>query len=162
MSLILATQELADLRRIDPAFQDQVLGNVEAVVAHRQNVPESAELVAEFAGTREVWVHTFQTDPTYGHASDAFQTGQGTKRRGHEFYVAPDTIKQLRVGEAVVVTKNPHDVRLAKMYGPPALPARTDTIDVDEYRRRVEVSRRGAAPGAHAEWSAHHLGWVDA
>jgi conjugal transfer pilus assembly protein TraD len=54
LSMVLATQELADLRRIDPAFQDQVLGNVETVIAHRQNVPESAELVAQIGGTREV------------------------------------------------------------------------------------------------------------
>jgi TraM recognition site of TraD and TraG/Type IV secretory system Conjugative DNA transfer len=54
ISLLLATQELADLRRVDPAFQDQVLGNVETIIAHRQNVPESAELVAAIAGTRTV------------------------------------------------------------------------------------------------------------
>jgi|GEM_PF-464837 len=163
MSLVLATQELADLRRIDPAFQDQVLGNIEAVVAHRQNVPESAELVAEFAGTREVWVHTFQTDQPVSNTSDFFLTNAlGSKRRGHEFYVAPDTIKQLPTGHAVIVTKNPHDVRLARMYPPPALPLRTGDLDDNEYRLRVDVSRRGPDPGAHAEWSARFLGFVDA
>jgi hypothetical protein len=63
VSLILATQELADLRAADGsgALRDQVLGNVHALLAHRQNVPESAELLAQVAGTKPVWVTTQQT-----------------------------------------------------------------------------------------------------
>jgi TraM recognition site of TraD and TraG len=47
ISLLLATQEMADMPATgDGALREQVLGNVEAVIAHRQNVPESAELIA--------------------------------------------------------------------------------------------------------------------
>jgi conjugal transfer pilus assembly protein TraD len=112
LSMVLATQELADLRRIDPAFQDQVLGNVETVIAHRQNVPESAELVAQIGGTREVWIHTFQTDDGWNSGPPTGTTGMGSRHRGHEFHIAPDTIKRLGVGEAVVIRKNPHDARV--------------------------------------------------
>jgi hypothetical protein len=118
LSLLLATQELADLRRIDPGFQDQVLGNVETIVAHRQNVPDSAELVAAIAGTRETWLHTFQTDDRPAGARHG-RSGLGTKRRGHEFIVAPDTIKQLRTGEAIVISKQPHSARRAAVFEPP-------------------------------------------
>ena len=38
-SLVLATQELADLRAAAPELLEQVLGNVETVIAHRQSVP---------------------------------------------------------------------------------------------------------------------------
>jgi len=147
MSLMLATQELADLRRIDPTFQDQVLGNVEVVIAHRQNVPESAELVAEFAGTREVWIHTFQTDQTLGHAGDLLPAERGTKRRGHEFHVAPDTIKQLEVGHAVVVTKNPHQVREAEMFKASVQPRPTITPDGQktEIALRVQAAMQSQA-----------------
>ncbi len=153
LSLTLATQELADLRRIDPAFQDQVIGNVEAVIAHRQNVPESAELVAELAGTREVWIHTFQTDQALGHASDVFPAERGTKRRGHEFYVAPDTIKQLAVGEAVVITKNPHHVVPTHMLEPPYLrPDDSPWINSQTALRRRALEL--VHPRARADWLA--------
>ncbi len=114
LSLMLATQELADLRRVDPAFQDQVLGNVETIIAHRQNVPDSAELIAQIAGTRDAWIHTFTTEQGAGWRSSSAGL-QGTKRRGHEFRVAPDTIKQLEVGQAVVIAKNPHTVHITRV-----------------------------------------------
>ena len=38
MSLLLGTQELADLRVAGPALQEQVMGNLTAVIAHRQVV----------------------------------------------------------------------------------------------------------------------------
>jgi conjugal transfer pilus assembly protein TraD len=47
ISLILATRELADLNSAgEDALREKVLANVEIVIAHRQNVPESAELIA--------------------------------------------------------------------------------------------------------------------
>jgi energy-coupling factor transporter ATP-binding protein EcfA2 len=154
LSLTLATQELADLRRIDPAFQDQVIGNVEAVIAHRQNVPESAELVAELAGTREVWIHTFQTDQAVPAAPDVTPTGRGTKRRGHEFYVAPDTIKQLDVGEAVVITKNPHRVQTASIYKTVFIqPPPTDDDPAIEAALRIAATMR-VRPLARTQWLA--------
>jgi hypothetical protein len=52
ISLVRGTQELADLKSAADGLRDQVLGNVSALVAHRQNVPESAELIAGVAGTR--------------------------------------------------------------------------------------------------------------
>jgi hypothetical protein len=43
---VLGTQELADLKATGEGLREQVLGNVAAVIVHRQNVPESAELIA--------------------------------------------------------------------------------------------------------------------
>ena len=57
-SLLLATQELADLRAARAELLEQVLGNVESVIAHRQSVPDSAELIARIAGTRTSWRST--------------------------------------------------------------------------------------------------------
>jgi type IV secretory system conjugative DNA transfer VirD4/TraG family protein/uncharacterized protein DUF87 len=101
ISLVLGTQELADLATVgDGGLREQTLGNVETVIAHRQNVPESAELVAEIAGTRPVWITTQQTDD--GVLASGV-SGRGTRRRGHEFHIHPTRIKSLGVGEAVVV-----------------------------------------------------------
>ena len=46
VGVLLATQELADLDRAARGLRDQVLGNTAVKIAHRQDVPESAETVA--------------------------------------------------------------------------------------------------------------------
>ncbi len=101
-SLILVTQELADLRAAgDGELHDQVLGNLDALVVHRQNVPESAETIAQVAGTTPVWITTQQTMTSM---FPTVETGQGTRTRGHEYNIHPTTIKQLPTGRAVVIT----------------------------------------------------------
>jgi len=81
--------------------REQILGNLAAVVVHRQNVPESAELIAGIAGTKGVWVSTQQTEQ--GLLSSG-PSGRGSRRRGYEFTVHPDSIKRLDTGQAVVIT----------------------------------------------------------
>ncbi len=102
VSLILATQELADLKNTgDGALREQTLGNVETVIAHRQNVPESAELIAAMAGTRPAWITTQQTDEGLLATGPS---GRGTRRRGYEFEIHPSHIKRLSTGHAVAIT----------------------------------------------------------
>lgn len=110
MSLMLATQELADLRRVAEGFDEQIVGNVEWILAGRQNNPSSAETVAAIAGTDEVWIHTFQTDDNAFRSNAPFgrESGMGTRHRGREFVVSPDAIKALPVGRMVLIEKNPH------------------------------------------------------
>jgi conjugal transfer pilus assembly protein TraD len=56
LNLVLGTQELADLRLPGrAALLEQVLGNLTVLIAHRQVVPASAELVSGLAGTRGAW-----------------------------------------------------------------------------------------------------------
>ncbi len=100
ISLILGTQELADLKTTKDGLRDQVLGNLDALIAHRQNVPDSAELIAAIAGTRPAWVTTEQTD-TSGLARGP--SGRGSRRRGYEYTLHPGKLKHLRVGQAAVI-----------------------------------------------------------
>ena len=102
ISLILGTQELADLAQGEnSALQEQTLGNIAALIAHRQSVPASAELVAGIAGTQETWVQTEQTEQRwYGKT----RSGRGSRTRGWEYTIHPSEIKQLKTGRAVVVT----------------------------------------------------------
>lgn len=102
MSLVLGTQELADLKAVDGgALRDQTIGNVAAIIAHRQNVPESAELIAGIAGTERVWIHTEQTTRWW---LWRVRSGRGSRTRGWEYRIHPDLIKQLTTGHAAVVT----------------------------------------------------------
>jgi hypothetical protein len=97
ISLILAAQELADLNSAgEDALREKVIANVETVIAHCQNVPESAELIV--AGTKAVWVSTQQTPACPG------PSGRGSRRCGYEFEVHPSLIKRLPTGCAVVIT----------------------------------------------------------
>lgn len=116
VSLILGTQELADLKTVgDGALREQTLGNVAAVIAHRQNVPESAELIAAMAGTKPAWVTTQQTDE--GLLGTGI-SGRGSRRRGYEYRIHPSRIKQLRTGEAIIITPGSGQPTTARMHHP--------------------------------------------
>ncbi len=108
MSVLLSTQELADLERLTPGFKDQVLGNIGVLMAHRQNVPHSAELIAQMIGTNSVWRTTHQTEQVrfFGNTQTR-GTGLGTSKQVEEFRIHPNEIKELGIGQAVLITKAP-------------------------------------------------------
>ena len=111
ISILLSTQEMADLERLATGFRDQVLGNSGFLLAHRQNVPDSAELIAKMIGTRTVWQHTYQTEASLLSrmltGDPARKTGRGTRKAVEEFQIHPNTIKSLSTGQAVLLTKIP-------------------------------------------------------
>jgi conjugal transfer pilus assembly protein TraD len=121
VSVLLATQELADLDRAAPGLRDQVLGSTGLKIIHRQDVPASARTVAQMGGTETVWEETRQTNahPVFG----GHDTGRGTRRQTERFVVHPNEISSLPPGEAVLITKVPqvgvHTVRV----DPPRAPA---------------------------------------
>jgi conjugal transfer pilus assembly protein TraD len=112
MTVLVATQELADLERAAPGLKDQVLGVTAVKIAHRQEVPASALTIAQIAGTEEVWEETRQIGGLFGGHS----IGRGTRRLGERYIVHPNEIKGLRTGEAVVISKirgiRPRTVRI--------------------------------------------------
>ncbi len=114
ISLILGTQELADLKAgNEGALKEQTLGNVATVIAHRQNVPESAELIAAMAGTSPQWITTQQTElALFG----SEHSGRGSRRRGYEFEIHPSQIKKLQTGRAVVITPGSGRAVVARIY----------------------------------------------
>ncbi len=120
VSVLLATQELADLDRAAPGLRDQVLGSTAVKIVHRQDVPASARTVAQMAGTETVWEHTRQTSahPVFGD----HDTGRGTRREAERFLIHPNEISSLPPGEAVLITKVPRaavrTVRVAERRGP--------------------------------------------
>jgi conjugal transfer pilus assembly protein TraD len=105
MSVVVGTQEFADLDAAGQGVRDQVLGNLDTLIAHRQNVPSSAELVADIAGASASWV-TSQTTAMGLLGSRA--TGRGTRRREYGREIQPSAIQRLGVGEALVVKAGEH------------------------------------------------------
>ncbi len=106
MSLVLGTQELADMRVPGrELLLEQVMGNLTSLIAHRQVVPASATLIAEVAGTEGAWSTTVHTD------------GRAMRTRGREYVVHPDEIKSLPLGHAlVIVPTGSCPVRIAKIF----------------------------------------------
>jgi type IV secretory pathway TraG/TraD family ATPase VirD4 len=101
VSGIVATQEMADLDRAGRGVRDQILGNTAVKLILRQEVPQSAELVAEMAGTEKVWEETRQIGGTIFRG---FPSG-GTRREAEQFVVHPNEIKSLRTGDAILISK---------------------------------------------------------
>jgi conjugal transfer pilus assembly protein TraD len=104
VSVVLVTQELADLERAARGLRDQVVGVTAVKIAHRQDVPASAQAIAQMAGTEKRWEETRQFG---GRLLGGLDSGRGTRRHVEQFVVHPNEIKSLRTGDAVVITKLP-------------------------------------------------------
>ncbi len=107
-SLLLGTQELSDLR--PPGRErllEQVLGNLSVLVAHRQVVPSSAELISSVAGARGAWRLSRHSD------------GRTTRARTREPVLDPNRVMSLGRGwAAVLVLGDGASVRVARMLSP--------------------------------------------
>jgi hypothetical protein len=119
VNVVMATQEMADLERAGRGFRDQVLGIVGVKIIHRQDVPASAETIAQMAGTERFWEETEHVHGLFSRPG----ASRGTRRLSERYVVHPNVIKTLPVGEAVVLTKLPTaEVRQVRVT-PPAVPA---------------------------------------
>ncbi len=104
LSLLLGTQSLADLRAVrigdgTDVLTEQVFSNVQFTIAHRVADPDSAERLAQLAGTVPAWTVTQRVS---GNATMLAQ-GEGTRTREREFVIGPDQFKRLHTGEAIVI-----------------------------------------------------------
>ncbi len=105
-NLLLGTQELADLRLPGRAqLLEQVMGNLSVLVAHRQVVPASAELIASLAGAKGAWRTTRHSD------------GGTTRVRISEAVLDRHEVVKLGVGwAAVIVLARGGGVSLARIF----------------------------------------------
>jgi type IV secretory pathway TraG/TraD family ATPase VirD4 len=92
VSLLLGTQELSDLRLPGrEKLLEQVLGNLSTLIAHRQVVPDSAQLVARMAGSKGAWRATLRDD------------GSSSRSRTRVARLEQDEVMRLGRGSAVVI-----------------------------------------------------------
>jgi type IV secretory pathway TraG/TraD family ATPase VirD4 len=107
-SLLLGTQELSDLR--PPGGErllEQVLGNLSVLIAHRQVVPGSAELIASVAGRRGAWKVSRHSE------------GRTTRVRTSVPVLDPDRVMSLGRGwAAVLVLGDGARARVARVFSP--------------------------------------------
>jgi Type IV secretion-system coupling protein DNA-binding domain len=107
-SLLLGTQEMTDLRLPGgERLLEQVMGNLSTLIAHRQVVPASAELIASLAGSRGAWRVSRQSG------------GRSTRTRTREAVLDPDRITSLDPGwAAVIVLDRAESVRIGHVLAP--------------------------------------------
>jgi len=109
MNIVLGTQELSDLRL--PGHEqllEQVLGNIASLVAHRQVVPESIELIVRLSGSAGGW--------SAAHRSD----GGATRTRVTEPVLDAEELRVLPRGVAAVLLTGGR-VRIARMLAPDSM-----------------------------------------
>ena len=113
ISLLLATQELSDLRLPGrEMLLEQVMGNLSVVIAHRQVVPESAALISNISGRHGVWKVSRRSD------------GATTRTRTREPVLNPDTVAGLGQGwAAVIVLGGAASVRITHVSTPAQQPS---------------------------------------
>ena len=104
-SLILSTQELADLRLPGrERLLEQVMGNLSVLLAHRQVVPDSARLISSLAGTKGTWKSSRHSD------------GRFTRTRTAEHVLRAEEIAGLPRGwAAVIVLADGGSARVARV-----------------------------------------------
>jgi type IV secretory pathway TraG/TraD family ATPase VirD4 len=114
-SLLLGTQELSDLRLPGrERMLEQVIGNLSVLIAHRQVVPASAELIASLAGTQGAWRTSKHSD------------GRITRTRTRESVLSSDQVMRLGQGwAAVLVLSDGAGVRIARVFSPTNTPTST-------------------------------------
>jgi conjugal transfer pilus assembly protein TraD len=114
VSVLVATQELADLDRVSRGFRQQVIGSTAVKIAHRQDVTESALEVARLTGTERVWERSYSAPTGLGGVGSSQR--RVTSREVERLRVDPTTVQSLGTGEAVVITKLPRsETRLARI-----------------------------------------------
>jgi len=97
---VFGTQGLADLDKVDETFKSQILNCTNTMICHRLNDQESAETIAAWIGTADMFNVTAQVN-----LKDR-EPGMGSVRQSKEFIVHPDVIKQeLHTGEVIFVSK---------------------------------------------------------
>jgi hypothetical protein len=97
---VLATQTLADFQSIDPILVKQIFNNTGCFFTFSQSNNEDAENISKAIGTYKTTKETDVID-------DGDETGKGSIREVREYYVHPEVIKNLKVGQCVLFTKDP-------------------------------------------------------
>jgi hypothetical protein len=108
VSLVLGTQELADLRVPGrETLLEQIMGNLSVLIAHRQVVPASAQLIAGVTEARGVWRTSRHGD------------GRLTRTRGFENALRAEQVMSLpQAWAAVVGLADGGSVSIARMLSP--------------------------------------------
>ena len=101
-----AVQSLSNLRTLGgERLLSAALDDAELVAVLRQSVPGAAIELSALAGDEETFVHAHEVGEAHGWLAHSDETGRRTRRLIDRPRVAPQAIKELRTGEAILISK---------------------------------------------------------
>lgn len=110
MPLTIATQVLADLKKIDSAFLGQLIGIVNSFIIHRSNTAEESEIFAGLVGKEMKWETSMGIEHTsgmLGSIGKGAATGSGRLTKKEDYIFSPSMFQELAPGEAIFIAKSP-------------------------------------------------------
>lgn len=110
LPITLATQALGDLKKVDEAFADQIIGIVNCFIIHRANHPTDAELYAGLTGKAPRFKKRTDVEKKssmWGFTGLGSATGSGMIEEYDEYRVLPREIQDLQPGQVVYIAKSP-------------------------------------------------------
>ena len=100
IQLFMAVQTASDIDKIDPKLTEQIIENSSNLFILKQRLDVGASLFANAIGTKMTKKYTNQTE-------NGEKSAMGTEREVNELLVHPDIIKNLRVGQCILLRHNP-------------------------------------------------------
>lgn len=143
MPVTLSTQALADLKKVDPAFMEQMLDIINCFIIHRANTEDSAEVYAGLSGK----VRRKKFRQSVEHSSHLFGLGRGrgsgtgTVEDVEEYKVMPNEVQELEMGNMIYISKSPQ--RLERVLVIPEDDAMTSNIQRATFNPTLEDVKRG-------------------
>lgn len=129
-------QSMGDLEKIGPFFQKQITENTNNKIILRVNDEETVEYFANMSGTKQTTRMTYQMEEDF---FSARKTGMGSRREVEEFNVHPNIIRNLRIGEAVIMTRNTGRSHVTKLDRPPSYESSYDYVAMIRTRARKQT-----------------------
>jgi hypothetical protein len=129
--LVLATQTTADLEAIDPILLKQIINLTGCFFTFSQTNNDDAETISKIIGT-------YKTTKTTSVTDDGEETEKGSIREVREYYVHPEVIKNLKVGQCVLFTKAPSQNYLLAVRDSNQLPSIKAARQLREEKKRRE------------------------
>lgn len=108
IQLFMAVQSASDIDKLDPNLTLQILENCSNLFILKQRMEYGATLFANSIGTKLTKKYTTRED-------NGSSTGMTSVREANELLVHPDIIKNLRVGQCVLLRHNPTKLDLINL-----------------------------------------------
>jgi conjugal transfer pilus assembly protein TraD len=105
VQLCTAQQTLADLDAISPTLSRRCLEESSNIFIQKQAVDQDCLTLASMIGT-------FLSEKKTKQIDDGYTTSKGSLRETFEYLVHPNVIKDIRVGQAILVQHNPKKIML--------------------------------------------------
>lgn len=105
IELTMAVQTASDIDRVDPDLTKQVIENAGNLFVMKQRLDTGASLFADSIGTGISTKETYMLE-------DGMEQTRGSTREVNELLVHPDIIKNLKIGQCVLLRQSPTKIEL--------------------------------------------------